>query len=277
MQTTPPAPGSPRLKTPRPRATSRRAVLRLAALFSVALALALPAGAWAESPVLHVYSGAGLRPAVEPLAQAFEAETGTRIALEYGGTGQILARARTTGRGDVFLAGTRFFSDKLAAEGRISGVVALGIHAAAIGVTPARAGAITGVADLAQPGLRLALGDPQAMALGRTADEIMDRCGDAAAIRANTVVRTTTLQQLALHVAQGNVDAAILSVSAARPHGDKIRIVAIPLACYTPEEITAGVLSSATDPARAAEFVAFLASPRGQAAFAAAGFAAPAD
>ncbi|TCM82703.1 molybdate ABC transporter substrate-binding protein [Rhodovulum steppense] len=244
-----------------------RSRLRLGLVLSAAL---YAAGAHAET--LFVYSGAGLRPAVEPLAERFEAVTGHKIVLEYGGTGQILARFETTGQGDVFLAGTRFFSDTLEAEGKIAGVTALGIHGAAIGVARAQAGKIAGVGDLARPGLRLALGDPEAMALGRTADEIMETCGDAQAIRAKTVVRATTLQQLALYVAEGNVDAAILSVSAALPHGEKIALIGIPQDCYAAEEITGGVLSTSKHPGIAADFVAFLASDEGRAAFDAAGF-----
>ncbi|MBL3594442.1 molybdate ABC transporter substrate-binding protein [Rhodovulum sulfidophilum] len=246
--------------------------MRLSIAFAPILGLGLSAAAPADT--LHVYSGAGLRPAVEPLAEAFEARTGAELAIEYAGTGQILARARTTGRGDVFIAGTRFFSDQLEAEGRISGVVALGIHGAAIGVSKAAAAKVADIADLGRPGLRLALGDPQAMALGRTADEIMARCGDPEAIRANTVVRATTLQQLAMYVATGDVDAAIMARSAALPHGERIALVPIPPACYTAEEITAGLLDSAEEPELATAFIALLASPEGRAAFEAAGFGA---
>ncbi|WP_171060786.1 molybdate ABC transporter substrate-binding protein [Poseidonocella sp. HB161398] len=239
-------------------------------LASLALA-ALAASAAAET--LTVYSGAGLRPAIEPLAASFAEETGAGIAIEYGGTGQILARFRQTGRGDVFVAGTRHFTDALEAEGRIAGVTALAIHGAAIGVARAKAGRVANVTDLAAPGLRVALGDPEAMALGRTAEEILERCGDPVAVHANTVARAATLQQLALYVAEGAVDAAILSPSGARPHGGAITLVAIPADCYSPEEITAGVLSTAAEPGLAAGFVAFLASAEGRAAFAAAGFA----
>lgn len=246
---------------------------------SVTLGLALGAALFsaASADTLFVYSGAGLRPAVEPLAERFEAETGHQVVLEYGGTGQILARFQTSGRGDVFLAGTRFFSDRLLAEGQLAGVTPLGVHSAAIGVATAQAETIQGVGDLARPGLRLALGDPQAMAMGRTADQIMDRCGDGQAIRANTVVRTTTLQQLALYVAEGNVDAAILSVSAALPHGVRIEIVDIPRDCYDAEEVTGGVLSTSAHPDLAADFVAFLASDEGRAAFDAVGFGPAGD
>ena len=241
--------------------------LPLAAL-AAAVLLAFPALA---DPLI-VYSGAGLRPAVEPLADAFSAETGAELAIEYAGTGQTLTRFQETARGDVFIAGTRFFTDKLAGQGQIGPVTALGIHGAAIGVAKASADRVKGVADLAAPGLRLALGDPEAMALGRTADEILGKCGDAAAAAANVVARATTLQQLALYVAEGDVDAAILSPAGALPHGDAIQLVEIPTDCYSPEEITAGVLATSTQPELAAKFVAYLASPAGQAAFARAGF-----
>lgn len=246
---------------------------RLIALALAALALAAPA----RAEPLFAYAGAGLRPALQPLAERFEAEIGTKVLVEYGGTGQVLARFRTTGRGDVFVAGSAFFTDQLAEEGRIAEVQTLAVHSVAIGVSAAAADRVRGLDDLAQPGLRVALGDPQAMALGRTAEAILSACADAPAVHANTIVRATTLQQLALYVGQGDVDATILTTSAARPQGAAIVTVPVPPRCYTPERITAGVLDSATAPEAARAFLAFLASETGQAGFAAAGFGPAAE
>jgi molybdate transport system substrate-binding protein len=131
---------------------------------------------------------------------------------------------------------------------------------------------VTSFDDRAKPGLRLALGDPKAMALGRTAEEILDASGKGEAIRANVVARGTTQQQIALYVVNGDVDAGIMGRSSVFGQLDKLTMVEIPATFYTPEEVTAGVLKTTTDAEAATALVALLASSEGQEAFAKAGF-----
>ena len=57
-------------------------------------------------------------------------------------------------------------------------------------------------ADLGKPGIRVGLGDPKAMALGRTAEDILDHSGLKQAIQKNTVVRAATVKQLMLLLCQ---------------------------------------------------------------------------
>ncbi len=226
----------------------------------------------AQADSLFVYSGAGLRPAVQTLIDQFERETGVKIFVEYGGMGQMTTRFNTTQRGDVYISGARFYTDQLAEKGQITDVRALVYHTAVIGVSRAKAATITHFKDLAVPGHRLALGDPQAMALGRTAEAILDASGLGEAIRANVVARGATVQQVALYIMNGDVDAGIISRMSAVQHADQIAMVEIPVAYYQPEEITIGVLSTTQAPERARQFVAFVASAEGIAAFTKVGF-----
>ena len=41
---------------------------------------------------LYLYAGAGLKDPVEKIVQQFEKNTGNKVTVEYGGSGQILAR-----------------------------------------------------------------------------------------------------------------------------------------------------------------------------------------
>ncbi|RUQ37060.1 MAG: molybdate ABC transporter substrate-binding protein [Candidatus Competibacteraceae bacterium] len=248
----------------------------LGALLWVVLASALTV---AQADSLFIYSGAGLRQAVQPLIDRFERETGVQVFVEYGGMGQMTTRFETTQRGDVYISGARFYTDQLAKKGLISDVHPLVYHTAVIGVNRARAATLTRFEDLASPGRRLALGDPKAMALGRTAESILDASGLGDAIRANVVARGATDQQVTLYVVNGDVDAGIISRTAAVQYADRIAIVDIPTAYYQPEEVTIGVLSTTQAPERARQFVAWVTSKEGIAAFTQVGFlpiAAPA-
>ena len=41
---------------------------------------------------LYLYAGAGLKDPVEKIVKQFEQNTGNKVTVEYGGSGQILAR-----------------------------------------------------------------------------------------------------------------------------------------------------------------------------------------
>lgn len=239
-------------------------------LLLAALLVAPLAAAAAQD--LHVYAGAGLREAVDALAARFETQTGAKVVVEYGGSGQLLARISETGKGDVFIPGSMMYIDKLDKAGAVSASRGLAVHGAVLAVNRAAAAKITSLDDLAKPGVRLGLGDAQAMALGRTAEEILSHLALKDAILANVVTRAATVKQLTLYVANGDVDAAIIGGPDAAGNADKVVSIAIPSDLYQPEIAGFALLKSAVDPALAAQFGDLLLSEAGRQAFAKAGF-----
>jgi len=219
-----------------------------------------------------VYAGAGLRPAIDTLADRFEAETGATVIREYAGSGQLVTRFNASRRGDVLVPGSLVFFDALLDAGDVDTPRPIVAHTPVVGVAKAKAEDVTTFADIAKPGIRVGLGDPKAMALGRTAETILDASGMGDAIRANTVLRAGTVKQLALYVIQGDVDAAIIGRTDAVLNPDTIVMHQIPADWYTPEIVAAGVLSTSKDPELAERFAEFLASPDGVGAFTALGF-----
>lgn len=248
-----------------------RPTARLTFVALALLALAFQAGG-ALAQELHAYVGAGLRPPVDALIEAFRKETGIAVRAEYGGSGQLLARFEETGKGDLFIPGTSFYTDKLAEKGALDRVTLLVVHGPVLAVAKDKAGAITSVADLAKPGVRLGLGDPQAMALGRTAEQILDASGQGEAIRRNVTVRAATVKQLALYVMDGNVDAAIIGAAEAAQNPDRFAVVAIPTAWFQAEYAPVAVLKTSAQPEAARRFADFLASDAGLAVFKGFGF-----
>jgi molybdate transport system substrate-binding protein len=88
------------------------------------------------------------------------------------------------------------------------------------------------------------MGDPKAMAFGRIAMGIMEKSGLKKDIQKNIVVYGATVKQLALYVAQGDVDAAIIGRADAFQFPKRIRIVTIPPAYFDPITVAAAVLKS---------------------------------
>lgn len=244
------------------------------ALLVAALVLSWSMTTTARAGELHVYAGAGLREPVEKLAESFRQETGTTLAIEYGGSGQLLARIKETGHGDLFIPGSLMYFEGLKKDGALMSTFPLAEHGAVLAVNKASADKIKTFADLAKPGIRIGLGDAQAMALGRTAEEILDHSSAKDAILANVTVRATTVKQLTLYVTGGDVDAAIIGGPDAARNTDTLVTVAIPEGTYQPEIIGVAVLKASQQPQEAQKFAEFLASERGKAVFTSAGFPA---
>ena len=177
-------------------------------LSSVALILA--AGqALADSAELTLLCGAGLRQPVEELMVSFEKQTGIKVGVEYDGSGKALVRYQATGIGDVFLPGSQVYVEQLRKLGQAGESFPVVRHIPVLAVNPAHAASIEKLEDLAKPGVRVGLGDAKAMALGRTADEILEKKGLTEAVARNLTVRAATVKQLALYILNGDVDAEI--------------------------------------------------------------------
>jgi molybdate transport system substrate-binding protein len=226
----------------------------------------------ARQAELVLLSGAGLRQPVETLLAAFTRKTGIRVVVSYGGSGQQMVRYLASGLGDVFIPGSLFYIKQLVAKGKIKYYRPTVFHLPVIAINRKSRFRVKSLKDMAQPGLRLGLGDPKSMALGRTAEEILTKSGLKKAVAKNVVVRAATVKQLALYVAKGFVDVAVISRADAFQNQKRVLMVPIPRQYYTADVVGAGVFLTTTQPARAKRLADWLSSPRAVAVFAKFGF-----
>ena len=224
------------------------------------------------SAELLLFAGAGLRQPTDRLIRTFEKETGNRINVAYAGSGQLLSSIVASGQGDLFMPGALFYIRKLNEMGRVDSWKNLVAHTPVVGVNSRKANLIRSFDDLARPGLRLALGDPKAMALGRLAQTILSHSPLKEAILGNVAVYGATVKQLALYVARGDVDASIIGRADAFQYRDQIRMVPIPDAYFQPETIAIAVLKGSKNVDAASRFRDYMASGRSIAVFESFGF-----
>ncbi|MBU2510966.1 molybdate ABC transporter substrate-binding protein [bacterium] len=226
----------------------------------------------AFSDELFLIAGAGLRKPTDKIIQKFETQTGHKIYVEYGGAGKLLTRFRATRRGDLFMPGSYFYIEKLKQDKQVVSDFPVVYHTPVIAVHKENNREINSFDDLAKPDLKLALGDPKAMAFGRTSMEILDKSGSKTAILKNVVVYGATVNQLTLYVLKKTVDASIIGRSNAVIHQGELRMIPIPQDYYTPEIIGIALLKTAKQPAIAAQFQQFVISQPGIDEFIKAGF-----
>ena len=248
----------------------RRRLVRIA-LFTVSL-LVIAQTHSSFAGELFMYCGAGLRQPVDRLLDAFRQETGIPVRVAYSGSGQALARIKAVGQGDLFLPGSHVYITKLEQQDKIKLNLPIVLHTPVVAVNAEKSDVVKTFNDLALPGLRVGLGDPTAMALGRTAEDILDHCPQKDAIVANTVLRAATVKQLALYVVNGDVDASIIGRADAVQNQGNLSFFAIDPNWYTPEIISVGVLTTTTDPDAAEKLARFIASDQGRQIFMQYGF-----
>lgn len=211
---------------------------------------------------LHFFAGAGLRQPVDELIDNYQGKTGNRVFVDYDGSGRLLARITASGQGDLFMPGSFFYIEKLQTQGKIHNWKPVVAHTPVIAVNKSNTQNITCFKDLAKEGVRLALGDPKAMAFGKTAMEILDRSGMKESILANVIVYGATVKQLALYVTQGDVDASIIGRTDAFQFRDQLNMLLIPDDYFESETVAAAVLNSTSNLKEAMDLQSFLTSPK---------------
>lgn len=224
------------------------------------LLLMLFLGAPVSSAELHMYAGAGLRAPVEAVVARFEKETGVKVNVEYAGMGQLLARWQATQSGDVFLSGSEFYVDEIAKNDPVPVRHKLVYHTAVPVVRKDKAQGINTLADLAKSDLTLALGDPKAIALGKSGEKMLEASGYGKELSARVKVRGTTIKQVLMYVLNGDVDAAVIGRSDAVANADKL--VMLPTPEGTPQEVTViAVLPTSKGAGSAKQLADYFATP----------------
>ncbi len=246
----------------------------------IALLALAAAPARGEAPTVAVAAAASLRPVLDELARAFEAEgAGARVVATYGASGTLLAQLRAGAPFALFMSADRDYPRKaieagLAVEevvyavGRLVAYVPRG--------SPARVEA-RGLAALVDPAVRrVAIANPALAPYGRAAEAALRAAGVLEAVRPK-IVLGESVAQAALLAHSGAVDAALLPASLATAPELARAGVAVPLDPAVAPSVpqSAVVLSAAPHAELARAFLAFVTGPRGRAIVARHGYDPP--
>ncbi len=219
---------------------------------------------------LFLYAGAGLRPAVEELVAAFEKTRGVTILTDYAGSETLMSRIRTSGRGDLYMPGDRYYVSLAADEGMITDRKSVCYFVPTILV---RKGydktEIKTIADLLDENVRLGIGG-KACAIGRKTEKIFEKNGiSLKKLKENVAFHSLTVNELGNHIGTGSLDAVIVWDAMAAYYDESGRTVAIPPGKNVISTVDIGILSFSKNKELARQFVQFAASSRGREIFAA--------
>jgi molybdate transport system substrate-binding protein len=219
---------------------------------------------------LLVYSGAGLKSTMEDIGKVFTDKYGIGIQYTYGGSGTLISQMNLTQKGDVFIPGSTNEYATAKSQGLVGDYQMVGYHVPVIAVQKGNPKGITSIKDFANPGLKIALGDTNATAIGKAGAKMFKNFNITGAVEKNVVTRTPTINELTVIMNLGQADASLLTLD--QINQEKMDAISIPTSDNVVLIVPVGVTIFTKNPENARKFADFVASDEGKAIFAKHGF-----
>lgn len=215
---------------------------------------------------LLLYCGAGIRPPVAELAEAFGRRHDVTVECDYAGSEVLLSRIKLSGQGDLYMPGDVYYVEQAAEQGLIDSQQTVCYFIPTILVQKGNPKKIHTLGDLTRKGVTVGLGNPEACAIGRKTLKILKKNG-ISEDQLNVIFRTMTVNELGIHIALERLDAVIVWDAVAAYFADKAEAVPIATEQNVISTVAVGLLGSSTRPKLAAEFVEYVTSQEGKAVF----------
>lgn len=254
----------------RPARTSRP--LRLFAVAGLALA-----ALGAQAGEITVSAAASLTNALREIAPLFEAaHPGTKLHLNFGASGALLAQIDKGAPADVFVSADQETMNQAQGKGLVKAEQRRDVVAnALVVIVPTGASqSPKALADLAGAGYtRLAIGLPASVPVGRYTKRVLEAAQLWSAIEPK-MIGANNVRQALDYVARAEVDAGFVYATDAAIMPDKVKVA---LTVPTPQPILYPVatLAAAPNAREGAAFVDFLFTTPAQTVFAKYGFRKP--
>ena len=224
-----------------------------------------PEESGSEAKELLLYCGAGIRPPVQQIAEAFESEHGVKVITDYAGSEMLLSKIKLARRGDLYMPGDKHYVEQAASDGMILSQQSVCYFVPTILVRKGNPNKINGLRGLLADGLKLGLGDAKACAIGRKTKQIFAKNNISwEDVEKNLVFQSLTVNELGMQIQAGSLDAVIVWDAIASYYVEHGTEVPIPVEKNVISTVNIGILSFTQDRSLAEEFVKFAASQSGQ-------------
>jgi molybdate transport system substrate-binding protein len=246
-----------------------------AALTALALTLTGCGGGSADRPAaggkITVFAAASLTETFTRLGKDFEAaHPGHRVTFNFAGSAALATQLTQGAPADVFAAASPATMRTVTAAGEAAGPpTVFARNQLVIAVPKGNPRGVRGLADLARPGVKVALCAAQ-VPCGAAARTALD----AARVPLTPVTLEQDVKGALAKVKLGEVDAALVYRTDTRAAAD-LAAVEFPESAGAVNDYPIVVLKRAADPADATAFVDLVRSEAGRAVLTAAGFQAP--
>lgn len=236
-----------------------------------------------QQTTLTVFTAASLTGAFSELGEAYTAENpGVVVEFAFNNAQALRTQIEQGASADIFVSANTKQMEILQGEGFMDNdtVSVFLKNSLAVIVPAANPANITGLADLARPGVKLVIGTKEAP-FGYYTREVLDKlAADPAygtayrdAVMANVISEETAISMVMPKLMLGEADAAFVYRSDVRA-GDRSRVrqIEVPAEYNVVAEYPIGILASSEQRDEAAAFIAFVRGPTGSAILESYGF-----
>jgi molybdenum ABC transporter molybdate-binding protein len=181
---------------------------------------------WAWHPEITFFCGAVNRRAVDEVIKAFELREGVTVNTIYNGCGILTGQMRTidqekgAGFPDVYMACDRYYLENV--RDWFQEDVDISEADIVIAVPKGNPKNIQGIADLAVPGMRISVGQPEQCTIGALTRIMLEKMGVYEQVMSNVVMQTASSSMLIPTVSTKSVDATIAYITDTKAESDKV-------------------------------------------------------
>ena len=225
----------------------------------------------AVTGTINVFAASSLQEAFTKLGSQFEAaHPGTKVVFSFGPSSGLATQIGQGAPADVFASASTTNMDQVVSSGAAASPTNFVANRMEIAVPPKNPAGITGVADLAKKGVKVAVCQA-AVPCGKTALKVFDN----AKIKVRPVTQEIDVKSTLSKVTLGEVDAGVVYVTDVRAAGGSVKGIEIPANVNASTTYPIAPITSSKNKTTAQAFVAYVLSPDGLAALTAAGFSKP--
>ncbi len=222
----------------------------------------------ADAEQLTVSAAISLKNAFEEIGKIYEVQNkGSKIALNLGASGNLMAQIKGGAPVDVFASAAQKDMDDLDNAGYIQkNTRANFVSNSVVLIVPATSKILPGsFEDLKKPEIRkIAVGNPKTVPAGRYADETLKYLKIFGAVQEKLVL-AENVRQVLDYVARGEVDAGIVYSTDAKMSTQDVNIIATaPAGSHKPIVYPIAVVQGAKNENAAKKFIAVVVSSEGR-------------
>lgn len=220
---------------------------------------------------LHVFAAASLTEAFTTLGKEFQKDhPGTKVEFNFGPSSGLAEQITSGAPADVFASASPSNMDTLTSSGDAKDPKDFAKNSGEIAVPPNNPAHITSVADLAKPGVKVAVCQAE-VPCGKVATDVFANSHVAVKPATEEVDVKSVLTKVQL----GEVDAGLVYVTDVKAAGDKVKGIEIPDTQNSITSYPIATVKGSRHAKQAAEFVDLVLSSHGSQVLADAGFAQP--
>ncbi|WP_323742812.1 MULTISPECIES: molybdate ABC transporter substrate-binding protein [unclassified Rathayibacter] len=221
---------------------------------------------------ITVFAAASLTSTFTEIAADFERENpGASVQLSFAGSSDLATQIVNGAPADVFASADERTMATLGDASLLAGSpVDIASNTLEIATPPGNPAGVASLADLARPGVSTVICAPQ-VPCGAAAVAV-ER---AAGVTISPVSEESSVTDVLGKVSSGEADAGLVYTTDVLGAGGSVTGIPFSEASAATNRYPIAALSGSSEPATAAAFVAYVASPEGRAVLSAAGFGAP--